>query len=352
MFDWTLPARAERFLFERLDLRLDRVGALVGVESCQLDWSIYNAIRGSGDLNVRTSRPLIWAQTVVRPWVLVANRTGQVVIPLMTALCKVPDEDWTPAGVRVSVQLHDMTRALDEWLLDDAYSLPEGTNITSAIAAIFTALGIARVNITHGSASLASPKTWLPGSSETVSWLRVINDLCELAGYFAVWADAMGVYQVAPYVRPSDRAAAWRLADDGKSNRYRELRTSDGRPIPYNTWIAWTKGTDEVDPVPYTAVNDDPTHPYSTLSLGRTVSAPPKYDVEGDAAAVVARDKAEGMADQRTFTVGARFLPVVEHEVVELVNARAEVNALASVSGRSLRCTPGATLDLSLRKVA
>lgn len=355
IFDWTAPSRVERYVFERLNPDLSRVGAFRGVLDCSLEWSIYNTIRGHGTLDVRPSGDVNWPATLVRPWAYVSNPSGSALVPLMTAHCEVPDSDWTPAGLEVAVRLLDRTIELDQRYLTDTFVLAEGVNVGVAIGDVFTALGIGPVSITATGLGIpAGGKTWLPtDGSKPTSWLRVINDLCKLAGYFAVWTDPMGTFQITPYREPGSRVPSWRIADDGKSNRYSGLGISSAVSVPYNHWMCWSKATEETDPVLYEATNDDPDHPYSTVRLGRVVSAEPETDVEGDAAARARRAKAEAMADQRTFTLRARFLPVLEHEVVELGHRRSATETRASVSARRLDCQPGRTpLTLTLREIS
>ena len=353
MFDWTLPVRTERYIYERLDLRLDRVGGLAGVRSCKLDWSIYNTIRGSGDLSIETPERIEWAHTIIRPWVVVTNRSGREQIPLMTAACVVPDEAWSSAGVQVSVQLYDLTMWLDQWVLPEPYSLTAGTVITSAIRAIFTSLGMAwLLDLTESDAVLASDRSWLPGEQDKVSWLRVINDLLDAAGYFAVWCSPTGRFQCQPYRRPEDRLSTWRLADDRASHRYRNLAIKRGRPVTYNRWEFWSRSVDGSTPVQHVAVNEDPDHPYSVPGLNGRVVTDYRTDVEGDVAAKVMAARAEAMADQSGFTLDARLLPVVEHEVVDLTHGPSGTATRASVAGRSLTCKPGAAVALTLRRVS
>lgn len=355
-FDWTLPTRSERYVFELLNLRRERIRALRGVLSCDLDWSIYNKIRGGGDLTVRADAPLVWSELLVRPWLVASNSSGTIKVPLLTGLCEVPDEDWTSKGIEVGVRLVDRTLILDQTLLTDAFSLPAGTITTTAIRDILTTLGISGVSITASGHTLSSARNWLPEEDSGLSWLSVLNDLLDAAGYFSVWADPLGVLQFRPYTLPSARVASARVADDGLSNRYKDLRRGTGRPLTPNRWTFWSKaveGDPGVAPVKYTVTNDDPEHPFSTVRLDRVVDAPPQFDVEGDVASRAIRARAEGMADQQTFEVPARFVPVAEHEVVELAHEPSGTSTTASVAGRSLSCAPGPLpLTLRLRKVA
>ena len=57
---------------------------------------------------------------LVRVWLIVSNASGEVATPLMTAQCRTPDSiTYTPAGWEGTVDLHELTMALDEWKLSD-----------------------------------------------------------------------------------------------------------------------------------------------------------------------------------------------------------------------------------------
>ena len=352
-FDWTLPARTERYVFEQLDLQLNRVGGMAGVKTCKLDWSIYNRLRGSGDMAVDTATRIEWAHTVIRPWLVVTNRSGTARVPLMTAACVVPDEAWSASRMHVTVQMYDLTLWLDQWVIPTPYTLPAGTVITTALRQIFTDLGMAwLLDLTESQATLATARSWLPGEQEAVSWLRIINDLLDALGYFALWCDPMGRFQCQPYRRPEDRLSSYRLADDRRSQKYRSFAIKTGRPVTFNRWEYWSKSVDGSVPQPFVAGNDDPTHPYSVPKLNGRVVTDYRTDIEGDVAAKVAAAKAEAMANQAGFTLDARFIPVVEHEVVDLVHGPSGTTTRASVAGRSLTCTPGSPVALTLRRVS
>lgn len=349
--DYTPRRRSERYIFERLDVNLNRVGVLEGVRSCGLDWSIYTTYAGSGDLSVRTSRDIVWPQTLVRPWIVVENRTGRQATPLMTCVCRVPEQDYAPKGVEAEVQLYDRTLILDEWLLTDRHVVTAGTKYTDAMQAIFVALGITTYSITVSTLTTTKDLIWLPSESESVSWLRVLNDLADAAGYFAVRTDARGWFQCQPYVAPGDRSPAWRFADDGVSQRYLpRVRVAHAGFMTYNAWSYWSRADGDTAPVGYYAANDDPTHPYSTVNLGRAITRR-RTDVEGDVQAALDRDRAEDLADQRTFEIEARYVPVLEHDAVELASVDASLSTVATVAKRSLTCAPGSKLRLTLREV-
>lgn len=351
--DYTLRTRRERYVFQELDANLNVVGLLGGVEACNLEWSIYSTVRGSGDLAVVTTKPMAWQSVVVRVWVVVENRSGSEATPLITAVCRVPDVDWTPAGWAGAVDLQDMTLVLDEWLLSDAYVIPAGTVVTEEIRSILMRLGISDVDITPSTHTLAQEKKYVPAEDAQLSWLGVLNDLATGINYSAVWANARGTYQVHPYVAPGDRSVVWRFTDDGTGQRYQpRIGVAFEAGLKYNAWCYWSKATDTVAPVLYRSLNEDPRHPFSTVNSPRRRQVTrTKTDLEGDVNAILNRDKAEDMANQRTFTIDARFVPVTDNDAVEVANGAAEVRIRGVVTKRALKCVPGELVKLTLREV-
>ena len=57
------------------------------------------------------------------------------------------------------------------------------------------------------------------------------------------------------------------------------------------------------------------------------------------------------MANQRTFAIAARFVPIVENEAAEIINSDAGVRTVGTLTKRSLRCAPGESVQLTFREV-
>ena len=354
--DYRLRSRRERYVYQQLDVNRQPVGLLEEVVSCDLDWSIYNSTRGSGGLQVRTTQPVHWPSMLVRVWVIVSNGSGQAATPLMTAQCRTPDNiTYTPAGWEGTVDLHELTMALDEWKLSQPFTLPAGTVVTTAVRDIFTRLGVTDVHITDSPRTLVLPKTWWPTDDQGVSWLGVINELLTKSiDYASLWTDGRGVYQCTPYVNPADRPVLWRFADDDTGQRYEpKVGVSSEASVNYNAWSFWGRAAEGADPVSAYAVNDDPSHPYSTVSVvPRREITRIETDVEGDVAAALQRAKTEDMANQRTFTIAARFVPIVENEAAEIINGDVGLRTVGTLTKRSLRCEPGESVQLTFREVS
>lgn len=356
--DWSAAARTERFLFEALDHQRQHAFWLTHmVEGCTLEWSIYNTIRGGGNLSVRTPEHVDWQRTLIRVWAEVQTGDERVLVPVITTFAAIPDEQYDSGGVSVALELHERTLALSETQAVGGFFIPSGQRYTTAIKSLLDAAGLAGYVIVESEAFPAQQTDWVD-DGEGVTYLRVINDICDRLGYQAIHTDAEGTFHVRPYTPPGQRPVTWRLADD-KLPRQRYLDSvglTRSQFESYNQWIFYRRVDSEAGTVGEFAIalNNDPSHPYSVANLGYT-RTDRRTDIEvaslAELQAMVNKAKAEGMADQRTFAIPARYIPVTEDEVVELVHTPSGLRTTASVSGRSMSCEPGATMNLTLREV-
>ena len=371
--DYTLSTRSERYSFELLDFNRNHVawldgesgGEVVGnVIDCSLEWSIYNSIRCSGSMSVRTREFVNWQRYLVRPHITVESNGESETTPLATCYIRYPNQVFNDHGVTTPLELYDRTYALAETLPQN-FQVFEGEHYTNAIQrAINIALNVGAIIWPAGSLIVDSDRIsskqmyWNEAEANDLTYLRVINDICDLIGYRAIYCDALGTFRAEPYVEPGQRPTTWRLADD----RYPHQRYSaDGIEITsstfdsYNQWQFYRRveGDEPVGEFAI-AINNDPNHPFSVYNTG-ILRTDLRTDVEAGSIAIlqemVNRAKAEAMADQRTFGLSARYFPVVEDEVVELVNKPASLVTKASVSSRSLNLSPGEKMTMRLREV-
>lgn len=374
---YDLRTRHTRWIYEHLDARtMSRVGELRGVLGCSLDTSIWRPIRGHARVQVRTRERMLWPQHMLRVWAATWGRDRRAVsaVPVMTCLLRAADgETYTPAGVEAELSGYDLTWLLAERLVAGTYSVRAGTKATDALRDIFgLELGMApdRWHVTDSDYVVSSARSWRASTQEAtigsgegvkidgpLTWLRIINDLCEQLGYYGVFADARGVLQCVPYVAPGDRATTVTLteAEDGVRILPRVKVTSQ-QWDPVNRWTVWRRATESSPPIPAYAVNWDPRHPYSTVNLGYVRDAEPIRDIDVTNILLLQgfadRAKAEGMADQLTFGLEARFHPIADHEVASIHSTTASLHGVrAAVAQREIDCVTGEPMRLLLREV-
>ena len=83
------------------------------------------------------------------------------------------------------------------------------TQREAPLSQLATQAPLVRHALEDSDATLRSSMTWDPDTP----WLRIMNDLLDAAGMFALWADADGLVRTSPYVRPRDRPLVWTFTE-------------------------------------------------------------------------------------------------------------------------------------------
>lgn len=362
--DWMAATRDEQYRFELVanDASQKSLGWVRGVQDCRLEWSIHAAIRGTGSVNFWTPEKVEWPRFLLRPWQITRVRGVERGTLLGTYLMSAGAGHHGETGVETPVELSDMTAVLAERDITSTVYAPKGSVATAWVRQFLRSLGFVRLRIPHDDFTLPTDMTWDPAATDRSTVLRVVNDVLDVAGHFAISASPNGYLQTTKYTPPGSRYPVFNLSDDPTVRRHRYTggvqveRSVYGKP---NHWLYFSRpqeaDSDAPPPPPLRAerINDDPEHPNSTVFTGmRKTERLTDVEAATQAAldAVIDRAKAEAMADQRTFHVDARFIPVTEHEVVELRNANG-IQTHATVSARSLDCVAGSPLKLTLREV-
>jgi hypothetical protein len=237
-------------------------------------------IHGTVDLTL--TRELAWGRDRTRPFMLLSSPSVGVTdvrwnlgVYLMTTPVTVLGESPQSRQTTGFDLLH-----LLQAQVGDSYFVPGGTNVLAAIRAVFTAAGITTpvlIDSSAGSKFLGTPRVWPLTSSESPTWVQILNDLCKAITYRAVWVDQDGNFRIQPYVPPIERSTEFVLdvgglvtgivADDrsvvqdlwGIPNRWRFIRNDLATP-PVESNGRYTR-------------NNVSEGPSSQTSLGRVVPA-------------------------------------------------------------------------------
>ena len=259
--DWTGPRR-ERFAYELVDRNDQRVRWLSGVRSCTIDWNDRAMIRTSGNLSLDVLEDTDWGSVRVRPWIVVDDWQGVVEAhPLGVFVPKVPETEWrTRAGASAYVELYDKLLVLDEDEIGAALSLPAGAIVTDVVRSLIVGAGETRIALTPSDRALSSALYF----EATSKRLAVINRLLvDVLGYWGLWVDESGVFQIHPYVSPSRRAIAYTFPE-GPACIYRDgfKAKTDLWDLP-NQLVGYTATDGDTLPATATAyaLPDWPTHP-------------------------------------------------------------------------------------------
>ena len=316
--------RAEGFRFGLLDLNDQVVGSLGGVEenSGSLSFSVYADIRGSGNLTVNNA-DVDWTRHRVRISYLLGEGDDQTVVPLITAVPRAPVEAHKATGVSVDLELYDKTLILSEDTFGVSYAIPAGTNPITAVSSVITSTGQpAPALLTATTDTLATAMVWEAGTSK----LKIINDVLDAAGYFALFTDGYGQYRAEPYTSPQTRPTMWTFEGDHAVYLPEWTRDADVFAVPNRYVCVGT--TDGLLPALSAVATDESDGPFSYASRGRWIT---KADVDVEATSQTVLDLLaerrlyEAQQVTETLVWTHPWLPFGLNEVVQFNGVRAVV---------------------------
>jgi hypothetical protein len=312
--------------FELLDASLNLVSNISkDVSGGIVHRGNYNDIHGTVDLTI--SRVLAWGRDRIRPFMLMSSTSAGVTacrwnlgvyLPTTT-----PDLPLAESPVTYAVTGYDQLHLLQD-NIGDSYAVAAGANVLTAVASALTAAGITAPVLldTTAVASVLSTDLTLPlTSSDSPTWIQVVNRLLAAISYRAIWCDADGAFRSGPYVNPSDAPVEWVF-------KVGDLRTgivANDRTVASDLWnkpnwwqfIANGLTVPPVELVPgvstnngqYT-VNNSSTGLSSQASVGRIVHAPVQFLDAVDDASLMAQGDAIVAADKRsTEVITAKLSP-------------------------------------------
>ena len=319
-------------------------------------------IRGGGSIELRSAPgegapDIDWGSARIR---IEQHITGLDPTPWGVYLPEVPEVTWhdEQGTMACTVSLMDKTVIPSQDQPTDTYSLAAGTNIVATVVSILTSLGETRVAAEESSLTLPADRSW-PVDEDT-SWLTIINDLLSVAGYYALWCDAEGIYQIGPN-RPSssDDTPAWTFTYGGDGHGGSSLyqpewqQSEDWYSVP-NRVILVSQGDDETPALTATATNTDPASKYSTVSRGRVITTKETGVEAADLATLtaLARTRLESLTTSVTnINITTAPLPLWPNDRVDLVTPSRDGRVACTVSSWSISLEPGGLMEHSWREV-
>lgn len=353
-------------------------GYLDGVisTSASLSWSLYNAVKGSGNLKVQDlSAPqsgflsigqLSLAAARLRP-VLVIE--GLPEIPLGVFLPSAAPEEWSGSGRVYALELLDKNTVLDQDLVDVSYTVAAGTVILTAVATVIASAGESITVDASNTAALGSAMVWPAGTSK----LQIVNDLLAAMNFNALWVDGVGNYRATPYVVPASRSISYELLNlprelvDGAKSIYTDVwsRDRDLYKVP-NKVITIQSGTGSSEPLTGLATNTVtdttlPTYPFSYAARGNRwipktipgVEVPsgttPQMQAYLDAKARASLIASSSV--QAAVKVKHLPIPVRVSDVLRFANAPAGIDARHVLTSIDLEAHPLGLMSSTLQEV-
>lgn len=274
---------------------------------------------------LQVSRALAWGRDKVQPYMLLSSLTcglSGVRFNLGVFVMVTPDLPLSETPATFQVTGYDQLFLLQN-NLGDSLSYPVGANVLTSVKATITAAGITApvlIDTTASTKTLTSVMTWPVTSSDSPTYLKVVNDLLASIGYRGVWCDQDGAFRSSPYVLPSARPSEFDL-QVGDLNvgivASERVQSQDLWGVP--NWyryvangytVSVTEGAGQ-----YTVQNAS-TGLSSQASVGRVVRAPVQYlDAVDQSSLVVQGDRlsASSMRVTEVLTLKLSPLPCAWH---------------------------------------
>ena len=283
----------------------------------------YAPVHGTCDLTI--SRALAWGLDRVRPYMLLSSATAGVVgcrWNLGVYLLTTPDTQLGESPVTYTVTGFDQLHLLQD-CIGDSYSVAAGAGVLTAVRAALTAAGVVApvmLDSTGAAKTLVTARVWPLTSSDSPTWIQVINDLLAAIGYGGMWCDWDGVFRSGPYVLPSVRPSEWTFdVGDLRVGIVAANRSVANDVWGVPNWWRFIRNDMATTPVEgagrYTRTNPS-TGPSSVASVGRSVHAPVQYlDAVSQADLVVQGDRivAAAMRVNEVITTALSPFPAAWH---------------------------------------
>jgi len=325
--------RIQGWRFDLLDAQGVYLRALDAVaDSGKLDWAVSSTPMASGTVDVADAED--YAHHRVRVWYQCAGQEDQAVF---TGLIKTPDISIRGERAGQTLDLYDLTQALEEDTFGYPYGIDAGVFVADKVTAIIQSTLPSAQLIGDTSAMLATPILWEANTSK----LKMVNDLLAAANCMPLTTDGMGFFLIAPYVAPVSRAVIWAFTDGAGSVFVDEwTRARDVSGVP-NRWIC-VGAVPEAGGVPEIGISSDSTGtPFSFDVVGRWITQV-ETDVPstGGLAAQAARKLAEAQHVTESFTISHPWLPNLRlNQAVTFAHSTYQFQPVkCTISGMSVTC--------------
>lgn len=327
--------RSTAWRFDLFDLQGNLIGKLDGVVQAELTGSVGAKIRTGGRLTWKrppSGQVPDWLRVLVQPVYTASFYDGtSLEWPWGLFIPAVPKAAQDGSVVGADVDLYDQLLILDEDAFTETYAVPAGAIVTDVVREILADAGITRAVVEDSATTLSAAMVWEGGTSR----LRVINDLLDAIGYFAIWVDGTGTFRVQPYVDTPARSVGWAFQDGATSIFVPDLSEERDRfGVPNRVVLVARSEDGTAPPLTSTADNTDPLDPLSIPGRGRVITR--RYpDVEAASQEVLDQLAARYLASARTTAavVELKHLPIP----LDFVDLNAVVSYTNSTTGTTLR---------------
>lgn len=348
--------------------RFMRVSRATGLETARvtgvrpggvIDRNLDTAIKESGSLDVVGSLDL--GPDLLRVYLDATFPDGSSEsVALGTFLVSVTDRDTDGASSTSSASLSGRLKELDDDQFGQPFMLPAGTDLVAYAAQIAEAAGL---DVVADESDYASTEPLYYGiqtggeqASADGSKLSVVNDLLARAGFDSAWTDPTGAVRMTRSAGVAERPLAWTFEEGVNARFLRDVSESfDTTGVANTVYAVFTGAPSEgEEPVTVigTAVDDDPASPWSTVSMGRTVTSRADYQqyaTQQQADAKAAELLASSRSVAKRETVRHVYAPIGLGDAVQLSYASGGVSGRFAVRTMRLSLTAGCLTETEVR---
>lgn len=341
----------EEWTWDILDLDDNFLASLDGVSGGSLKKNVNSTIRTGGSLEWSGITPPNWPEIRVRPTYRARLIDGSVVAwPMGVYLPATPGANWSGEFVELTVDLFDKLLVLDEDAVDETFSLPSGTVVTTAIRSIIEGAGETRHSIADSTKTLVNEMTWESGTSK----LRIINDLMVVINYFSLFCDDAGFYRGEPYVPTESRGETFSFKDDEASIYAPDFNHDNdyfGKP---NKVILVSQGSELVEGLVSVATNMDEEDPLSYPRRQRWITVTETGVEAADQAtldALALRRLRSLAATSSTIEIEHAIVPIDLNDLVSFRRLPAGLDTKGVIQEMDIPCVSGGLVKTTIREV-
>lgn len=341
----------EVWTWDMLDLDDKIIDRFEGVRTGKITRNVNANIKTGGQVVWRANAQPDWTKIRLRP-TYAADLTDGTHIEWQFGVFipSTPKVKYDGASINATIDLYDKLLVVHEDAFDYTYSLPAGTNVTTAIRSILASAGEEKVSVLDSTATLVNPMVWPVGTTKLV----VINELLRAINYFSLWVDNAGWYRCDPYVGPQYRGKAYQFIDGDNcyyNPEYEHDRDYYAKP---NKVILISQGSGEVEAMKTVATNEDPLDPLSYQQRGRWITVT-EEGIEAASQSILddlGVRRLESLSRvSSTIELSHGLLDLNLNDVVGFANTLDALSLNCVIQEQEIPCESGAPVTSVLRKV-
>ena len=339
--------RREKIIYQLLDDNEDLIGTLDGVTGGSLSWSIFQAVKSSGDITYTKTGEIDWSAVRIK----ITYSANGLDFPLGVYLPAITTWEHTDATVTLPIDLYDKLLIPQEATLGRTLVIKAGSNIMQTVVAQIKALGENKINLPTDSKKVSTDLVFEP--ADTI--LKVVNTLLESAGYLSLYCDPNGWYRAEPAIAASSRPIQHTFMPGDNCIHLPEFKLiRDWPAVPYRlTCVGRTNGDEPADSASYTL--DDVAPGSEAAAKARRWKHRVDTDVEAatleDLQAICKRRLLLAAAVTRQTTVKHAYIPLALNQRVRFSDGGQDFSGTITQQRMSLD-TPGALVETTIREVS